>query len=866
MFAVDPYLERILDLYSSYINERLSRELKYITLSNELKHSISDSIKANLYPYSVRVFVYLWNSLHVSLDKSSLSVEESYSEFRLRLIRGEIEEKINIDFPGFLPFIYSLVEQDIACLKEIFKSIVQANKQNPRGVPHLNSLRKVKLGLGDRHNGGQTTVKLTFTYKQNDLVFYWKPRCPLNDKVFHKVVSSVSKDLKFRLRQSSPIQAGDFCLQKSIQPTKITCTHSSGYRLGATLCISNMLSLNDLHHENIIFSGNNPYIIDTETLLYPRRNRADDLTRIYSESVLGSLLIPHIILGGPYKGCDISIFNDGTVDSKIEVPQFSYDPVSGPKINYSIPKNVARRNHDLVNLCNDKFISGIIEGFKDAAVSIGEKRYDLIELISEYESLLNSRYLFRTTRAYFTFMFTSVHPELFIESDTRRNFVREKLMKNNVTNEILELEIESIIKGDIPLFKVCYKNGEIICGEKTIKDAPMIPASTKIKELIDLDIDDYIETQTGLIELAFAQKPALHKQIRWPSDAIDYSSIDEVSKFLISRCFDSRTCPIWPSLFEHDNVPILSPIDFGLYNGSSGIALSLLASGVATKNQETVEFAKDSFGFLTNQLLNNFDKNMLSQGGFNGLWGTLWAISIAGRALSVNYLSELKPVLEELLRIDELASEDLSLFSYGGRILSIALMNDELETTKVNSLLDNYIELVRGHDIEAGKYGFAHGSSGIAYICAIIYQRYRIRNTEYPITSVIQELLAHDYEANRDPNESFGWCKSATSLKVVEKLCSQVFGTERLEFDKLSTMEVNNNTLCHGSDGNDIAMFSLGGRELCDREFNLPSSNFKSNAAYFNYGLFLGISGRLMRLSYDDSTRKFNPLFPGLHA
>ena len=134
----------------------------------------------------------------------------------------------------------------------------------------------------DLHNGHQCVVKLTF---DEGLTVYYKPRPGGCETAFGSMVEWVNEGHpQFPLAAMDVLDRGEYCWVREVIHSPCFGTDEAKayyHRAGMLLALMYALQGRDVHNENVIASGANPYLIDAESLLEPEfavANRTPELT------------------------------------------------------------------------------------------------------------------------------------------------------------------------------------------------------------------------------------------------------------------------------------------------------------------------------------------------------------------------------------------------------------------------------------------------------------------------------------------------------------------------------------------------------------------------------------------------------------
>ena len=159
-------------------------------------------------------------------------------------------------------------------------------------------LEAIKYGMGDTHLGGRTVCEL---YLQNGKVLIYKPRSSEIDnrlKIFSEVVYKKT-GIQDVLNLPDNLSFPEYSYIEYIERKE--CSNDEDvkryYRnIGKTLCILYIFNAKDYHGENIMASGDKPYLIDNETIFHKANDSGrcgvEEISGKIIDSVYGSGLLP----------------------------------------------------------------------------------------------------------------------------------------------------------------------------------------------------------------------------------------------------------------------------------------------------------------------------------------------------------------------------------------------------------------------------------------------------------------------------------------------------------------------------------------------------------------------------------------------
>jgi hypothetical protein len=132
----------------------------------------------------------------------------------------------------------------------------------------LGSLRAVKCDISDPHNGGRETVILRFDHG----AIVYKPRAGHNEQEWFSLLRWINREgFGPRLRTLRVLSRRRYCWVEFIEPApRRNATEAKDYyrRAGGLLCLTYLMGMIDCHRDNIIAAGDQPVLIDAETMFH----------------------------------------------------------------------------------------------------------------------------------------------------------------------------------------------------------------------------------------------------------------------------------------------------------------------------------------------------------------------------------------------------------------------------------------------------------------------------------------------------------------------------------------------------------------------------------------------------------------------
>lgn len=131
-------------------------------------------------------------------------------------------------------------------------------------------ISSVAVDLSDPHGGNRTVVRVNFGKKREWL---YKPRSGLQERAWFELLAWINQRGFARPFQIVSVPAQDRqCWMESVRSRDCRSQKEAvdfSFRLGALMCLVHVLRGVDFHPANVIASGDQPIIVDCETLLHP---------------------------------------------------------------------------------------------------------------------------------------------------------------------------------------------------------------------------------------------------------------------------------------------------------------------------------------------------------------------------------------------------------------------------------------------------------------------------------------------------------------------------------------------------------------------------------------------------------------------
>lgn len=532
---------------------------------------------------------------------------------------------------------------------------VLARTFSPEG--DLGGVLAVELGMGDRHAGGRTVGSVTFG--DGSRVVY-KPRPVGVDIHFQDLLGWLNvRGLEHPFRTLRYLDRNTYGWAEHVSAAYARSdeeVHRFYRRQGGLLAVLHLLDASDLHAENVIAAGDQPVIVDLETLLQPRiltfppdvldAERAADLDSV--GSVLRSGLLPMAVwLGTGNAGVDLSgLGRQAGQLTPMPVPGFEREGMEDMHIGLArrevVPSENRPRPHSERLRLTD-FVADLEEGFREVYEVL---RFSAEELTADDGPLAafagdEVRVLRRSTVEYGAVLDTSLHPDLTRDGlDLDRHF--DRLWRRAGVDPALAAfipdERADLWNNDIPYFTARAGGRDVRCSRGNalplrLDGSSLDAVCEKAGRLDDVDLAHQswllraaVLTASTELERGRAFVPMYVEAVDGPQDPVEkaVSRAAQIAHRLGELSYPTESHVSWLGLSLTDGTRwTLGRVGPDLCTGTAGIALFLATLADLTKEPRHVHAAGRATATLREQLRRG---DLQGRGGMAGTGGALYAL------------------------------------------------------------------------------------------------------------------------------------------------------------------------------------------------------------------------------------------------
>ena len=614
--------------------------------------------------------------------------EQRFDYFLQQLAQPEQMLTLLEEYPVLARQMVEIIGRWVTCELEFLQRLSAdwdeiCNLFSPAEDPGL--LCEIHEGAGDLHHGGHSVATLTWS---SGLRLVYKPRPLSLDLHFQEALTWLNASgcqPAFRTLKVLHKETYGWCefitASSCTSPAEVERFYQ---RLGGYLALLYCLEATDFHVQNLIASGEDPMLIDLETLFHPRF-AADDAPENASQdmlnhSVLRVGLLPQRVLSGEDNtSFDLSGLT-GQAHQMTPFPVATWqgkgtDEMRITRERMEVPLGEQHRpklrDQDIETL---DYKQSIITGFTTVYQLLREHRDELLTTILPRFTHDEVRVLVRPTQQYVMLQTDAFHPNVLRDAlDRDRLFERLWIgveLKPTLARMILA-ERADLWHEDIPKFTTRPDSCDLITGQGEII-ADFFPASSQtqaskcIQRMDELDLARQVWViQASLSSLALnanhTRKSGL--QLR-PTESHTTSSRllseaqaigERLHKLALIR--DDSVNWLGVNILNKREWSIL-PVSLDLYSGLPGIALFLAHLGALSGEERHTHLARLALQTLRTQLHSQPPATYWSCiGAFNGAGSLIYLLAHLGALWHDSSLyqeaEEIVAQLPDLIRADE---------------------------------------------------------------------------------------------------------------------------------------------------------------------------------------------------------------------
>ncbi|RLJ60756.1 type 2 lantibiotic biosynthesis protein LanM [Litoreibacter meonggei] len=736
---------------------------------------------------------------------------------------------------------------------------------------------QIEVGCSDPHNLQRAVMIVTFECGER---IVYKPRSLRNEEFINQVIGFVnSVQSRIALTSLNVIVRRDYGWQEycaSCAPRNFEERRKLHERLGALHAIAHGLCITDCHHENVLFFGQYPYLIDVETLGHCRPKVEIDIqkflgidssyefpsrTGFFPEWLAGTgddapnsirsgaLLKNDKISSTKYESTFLGVGTDGIILDQIKERRSDLEE-----------ELVSRLGVDAI-----EFVDDIESAFSDTYLALIACKDKILSLLTPQDDII-SRFIFRDTHDYLRILNSMRYWGL---TDPKRLLSRAFKLNPHLPQTILFSEVEAVLNGDVPKFEVAlHERLKLFDGKNWIfLEFYLTPFEMIERQLRSMSADRLVFDRRLIIGSILSFDETLRKGALVSESQSDFRSSkkamhepilnDTHQDVLINGHNKAALVASLHRLADGTRFSYV-PMEVGFGRGIAGLTTYLSVARDIDPQTGT-----DLFDLLLMKISSAIEHQTLALHGPNshlvrlgladGLGGLLFS-----SALMSNFYKN--PILDKILNsipvdalISRLSSETkLDVFDgVAGLLVGLAAVakkaNDPSRLALIEEIHEVFLKHIDELTSNRSSVGVAHGLSGVGL--ALAASSTHVKNVD--IDSVIGAILDIEqlHWQTSGVVEKFhsrcatsnSWCSGTPGYLLLRKFLGREMENDPVYIDFNSSHIQQNETLCCGSTGEWAVRSILNG---LDGVQNLPKTDFERTKYMLrDWSMFNGVSG-----------------------
>ena len=632
---------------------------------------------------------------------------------------------------------------------------------------------------GDPHRGGRSTATLTFADGRR---LVYKPRSLDLHSHFNELVGWLNDKTGLGIRTVGILPRDGYGWSEYVvhQPCEDLAEVRRFYhRQGALLALLYVLDGTDMHYENLIAVGEQPVLVDVETLFHPSHAPAGALSRdpayrALLSSVYRTALLP-LVVSGEHGVADMSgLGGDADATAPTSVVDWADAGLDSMHLVRRPGKTRGARNRPRLDGADieprDHEIA-LLTGFRAAYEAIAWHREELIGAHGLLARCATDqiRFVPRSTSLYTGLLDESTHPDALRDAAGRSQLLDLLWDADEALHVVVPYELADLWAGDVPLFTTRPDSRDVWASDGTripnvLATEGLSAVEAKIAALSDIDE----HRQKWLISATLATRPEsiVHSSTAGrrglgateaDPDHLLAAATDIADEIMAQVQSERGGAANWLGLeLIDDHHWAVRPMGAGLSNGYTGTALFLAQVGVLTGAQKYCELARDAIRplpALLQSLAADPESAQLVGPGLHGLGGISYGLDRLHALLGDSDLATWLTASLEL--IEQLKPDEFPTYAEGaagGLTAMQAIQGNAIATRLAERYADelvNTVELGLRRGRVAADHGFARGYQGIAWALG----RYGVPGDRYTDAA----RAASDLDRPERPG-SHGWC------------------------------------------------------------------------------------------------------------
>ncbi|HEU5110025.1 MAG TPA: type 2 lanthipeptide synthetase LanM family protein, partial [Micromonosporaceae bacterium] len=427
-------------------------------------------------------------------------------------------------------------------------------------------------------------------------------------------------------------------------------------RQGALLALLHAIRGCDMHYGNLVACGDQPVLVDTETLFHPiipaATDTGDPAARALGESVYRTALLPQPVIG-ENGAADLSGLG-GERGQLMPMNAADWDcpatdemRLARRPVECAGADNRPRLGEQVVDV--RAYEACLIKGFRAAYDALVRNRDEFLTLLDRCADD-EVRIVVRPTRLYATMLYESTHPDVLrdaLDRDQLFDLLWAASCADPLRERLIRHEIADLWTGDVPLFTARAAGVDLhAAGGLRVPAALPVSGLASARAVVSRMGEVDRREQEWIISASLAtltgRRPPRHHVAAGPAPGRLVASAAEPARLLAAACgiadeivargvrTDDRVNWLGLELVDEDRWVVL-PMGAGLANGYSGVALFLAQLAEITGVARYAELARRAVGAaprVLDALAGQADViRAVGCGGWHGFGGISYALA-----------------------------------------------------------------------------------------------------------------------------------------------------------------------------------------------------------------------------------------------
>lgn len=868
----------VLEPWAAHARDRLAADDPDRRLPDAVVDSLADWLRDRLLEVAAetlflefKTFATMRNpKLLFGDDERAPDSTDLYDEFAASMRSADGLSTLFHDYPLLARFITTTIRQWVESVAE-FRDRLHADRdalERTFAPDGLGELADVTALTDDRHADGRAVFEVAFS---SGVRVAYKPRSVETGRRWDRLLDWVTDRCDLDFRTTEYVARDDHGWMEWMPREE--CEDDAAVRryyrrAGGLLAVAFVVGLNDVQFENLVASGEQPVIVDAETVMQPGVDADKDAEeRLLYEEVASTALNTGMVPWRPDQGDDADLSGLGATEVEAYVQpddprRWEHTNTDAMELEQDV---VIPDTADNLPLLDGEvqpaagYVDAIVDGFDSAYRALRDGRDALLADDGPLRALADAetRFLYASTDQYYQVVRAVTSPGT-LEDGLRMTHHTETLSAvhfaadraGDALGTIHVGERAALRRLDVPRLTTRPTTRDAAHDDRTFPDAVDTPGFDLVRGRLDALGDDDRRKQTDYVRLALGDVPgdvdtpnvedALDGE---PADAADPESwATGVADAITDHARDTDDGDLaWIHREKYDDSPVYVHLaDDDLYGGRGGTAVFLAALHAVHGDDDARDRALDAIDPLRDHSFG--DDAGLGVG--DGVGSAVYALRTTGELLGDDELvadaeQAARAVTPERVEADD----DFDVISgSAGAVLALLALHD---TTGDDRVLERAVAC--GDRLLAGAVdapeggcawptgpdgerltGFAHGAAGVSYALArlaAVSDASRFR--EAAADAVAFEHAVYDGERGNWPDRRFdddrfmdAWCNGRTGVGLARLGTLPALDSEPVRadlqraLDGRSTDRVGTlDTLCCGNAGR-VGFLVAAGRRL----------------------------------------------------